>query len=77
MPDLPPTRYLEKRQMTHQVGPGISHRVIDRIAHPGLRAEVDDRVDFLPIQRLLQRSVVGEIELVEVEPLTAGRGRNA
>ena len=37
------------------------------MAHPGLRAQMDDRVERLARQRARQRSVVGEIDLPERE----------
>ncbi len=69
MPHPPLTREFQHVDMPRQVGAHIGVRIDQRIAHAGLRAEMDDRFDHLIGKRCLQRIIVGEIQLVKGEQL--------
>ncbi len=63
----------EQVDVAGQVRADIGLRVLDRIAHPGLGAEMDDPVDLAPLQRALQRGHVGKVEVVESKAVAPGR----
>ena len=58
---------LEQVEMAGEVGADIVARMLDRMAHAGLGAEMDDIVEVGPGQRLVQPLMVGEIDLEEAE----------
>ena len=62
MLDAAMSRELQQIEMPDQVGLNIGMRVFERIAHARLRAEMDDPVESLVVERGHQRSMVGEIE---------------
>ena len=45
----------------------VRERVLDAVAHAGLRAEVDDALEFLGGEQLRHAVAVGEVELDELE----------
>ncbi len=56
----------------HVQGPGdiarhVGVRVLERIAHPRLRGEVHDALEFLAPEEVRHAAVVGEIELDETK----------
>ena len=53
--------------MADQIGGRIGVRVLDRIAHAGLRAEMHDALDLDAAQRGVERRPVGEIQLDEAK----------
>ncbi len=67
MPDLPRAREFEDVEMPDQIGPGIGHRILDRVADAGLRTEMDDPVDVEACHRRVERGRIREIELGEGE----------
>ena len=60
-------RELQNVEMAGEVGAGVGTRVLQRIAHAGLRAEVDDAGEALPLQRAFQRRLVREIAFGEAK----------
>ena len=72
MPDPPFARQFQHVDMPRQVGADIGVRVDQRITHPRLRAQMDDRFDHLIGQRVLHRIHIGKILLVEGEQLAMG-----
>src|SRR4051812_30048954 len=49
----------------------IGMGILDRISHSRLRAEMDDAIEVAPVESPLQRLVVGEIDLDEIEAVMA------
>ena len=58
---------LEHVEMAGEVGRDIGARIVDRIADPGLRAEMDDAVELGAAERRVERLVIREIDLREAE----------
>ena len=57
--------------MPHQIGLDIGMRVLDRIPHPRLRAEMDDAVEVLAFEHLGELGHAGEVLLVEGKAIAA------
>ena len=69
MPGPPMTRQLQHVAMADQVRLDIGHRVFEAVAHPGLRAEVDDPVDLDRVRKRLERIGVGEVDTFEANAI--------
>jgi hypothetical protein len=54
-------------EMARDVGADIGARVAERIAHPGLRGQMHDSVQFRAIHSLIQRDLICQIKQVEAE----------
>ena len=67
MAHMPLARQFQHVDMARQVGADIGVRVDQRITDTGLRAEVNDRLDHLIMQRRLDGGHVREIQFVEGE----------
>jgi hypothetical protein len=61
------TRNLEHVDVADEVRLDIGARVLDRIAYAGLRAEVDDAIEFASLERTPNRLVVREVDPFELE----------
>ena len=72
MLDLPVSRDFQQVEMADQVGAHIGMRVLNRIAHPRLRAEMDDAVEVSAGERGGEARHVGEILVVKGEAIAAG-----
>ena len=66
-------REFEEVHLPDEVRLDIGVRVLERIAHPGLRTEMDDPVEFQRGERGVERMAVGEVELLEGEAIAAQR----
>lgn len=71
MLDLPVARDFEQVEMADEIGLHIGMRVLDGIAHAGLRAEMDDAVELGTFQRRAEARIIGEILAVEREAVAA------
>src|SRR5438128_4710180 len=60
-------RQFEHVQMTDQVRLGVDQRMIERIAHTRLGAEMDDSLEVEIGQRRRERRLIGEVDLDEAE----------
>ena len=60
--------------MADEVRLDVGARILDRIANARLRAEMDDPVELLAGKRAVQRLVIGEIHLLELEAAGIERG---
>ena len=58
----------EQVEMAGQIGGDIGARIVDRITHPGLGAQMDDAVEFECRQRAIERLMVGEVDALEAKP---------
>jgi hypothetical protein len=67
MPHLLLARRLENVAKTDEIGIDIRERVLKRIAHPGLRREVDDGVEALTGEQRRRRRTIGKIEPFDPE----------
>ncbi len=66
----------EDFELGDEIGADIGARMIDRIAHAGLRREMDDAVDLgMRPREAEQRLGIGEIEALEAEAALARQGR--
>ncbi len=68
MAHLARPRQFEHVQVPDQIGLGIGVRVLERIAHAGLRAEVNDAGEVDIGERLAEAIGVTEIDVAEIEP---------
>ena len=72
MLDLAMAGELEHVDLPHQVGADIGLRIDQRVAHAGLRPEMDDAVEPVRRGERLQRLLVAEIDLFEGEGVAVG-----
>src|SRR5690606_38212451 len=71
--DAPMPGQVEHVEMADQVALRIGARIVDRMADPGLRAEVDDPVDPMAVECGVERRMVGEIAADVTERTVRGR----
>ena len=57
----------EDVQEADDVAVDVDVRILDRIAHAGLRREVDDAAEFLGRKQRLHAAAIGQVELYEAE----------
>ena len=69
MPRPPLPGELEHVAMADEVRLDIGGRVLDAVAHAGLRAEVDDAVEPVGVGQRFQRVGIGEVDPLEAEAL--------
>ena len=63
MRDVARPRQLENVEVPDQVRLDIGARILDRVANTGLRAEMNDAIELLSVERLPERRMIGEIAL--------------
>ena len=60
-------RNLQHIEMANKIRLNVSARIIDRIAHSRLRAEMDDTIELSTVEREGKRPVVSKVNLHELE----------
>jgi hypothetical protein len=60
-------RQFQHVDVAHQVGADIGLRIDQRVADAGLRAQVDDTVERVTGGEIVERRLIGEIDLFERE----------
>ena len=73
--DLPVAGEFEQVDVAREVGGDIGLRIVNRIAHPGLRPQMHHPVDLRAIERGIQRGHVREVECVEGKAVAARSGQ--
>jgi hypothetical protein len=73
--NLPVAGEFEQVDVAREVGGDIGLRIVDRIAHPGLRPQMHHPVDLRAIERRIERGHVREVECVEGEAVAARSGQ--
>ena len=71
------TAALQHVQRARQVAVGVGVRVLDRVAHAGLRREVHDAADRGACEQRFHRRAVGEVDAREAESLARREAREA
>ena len=67
MPDLVVAATLEHVQRAGDIARHIGVRILERVAHAGLRREVHHSIEFLALEEVRHAAVVGEVELDDAE----------
>src|SRR6478735_4968983 len=70
MPDLAPAGELQYVQVSNQICLHVRMRILDRISHPRLRAEMDDCIEIAGSDAGADSRGIGEIDLFELELVT-------
>lgn len=65
--DASVARYFHEVEVADQVRLGIGARLLDRIAHPNLRAQMRDAVKAVVVKRSFECHMVREANLLEGE----------
>ncbi|MCY1441976.1 hypothetical protein D9M71_583170 [compost metagenome] len=58
---------LENVEVSGQVGLGVDLGVVHRVAHPGLRRQVDNSLEAVLLEQTQQAILVDDVELVDAE----------
>ena len=75
MPWHPVPRELEHVGVADQVRLDIGIGILETVANPGLRSEMDDRIDFNAVGEPLQLVVVGKVDPLEPEAIVELAGK--
>lgn len=67
MAGAPVPRQFEQIDLPDEVRLSVGARILERVAHAGLRAEVDDAVELGSVKRFAERAGIGEIDPFESE----------
>ena len=69
MPWLPDAGELEHVAVANEVGAHIGLGVFEAVAHPGLRTEMDDSLDFYRVGETGERLRIGKIDPFEAKAI--------